>query len=172
MKRVILVRHGKSSWDDPTLDDHDRPLNARGKRAAPLTGAWLAKKGLAPDAVLCSSSKRTRQTAKRLAEALPLPEPVIERGLYHAAPVEMRDRLTVLDTALETVMVIGHQPGIGALARKLSGGKARPRCARAFEHFPTAAAAVLEFDIDDWSDLEWATGRFVDFAMPRELDAA
>lgn len=169
MKRVILVRHGKSSWDDPELDDHDRPLNERGRNAAPVTGAWLAKKGLRPDAVLCSSAKRTRQTAKRMAKAVELPEPQIDRHLYHAAPSAMRDRLAALDRAHETVMLIGHQPGLGSLTRKLSDGTARPRCARAFEHFPTAAAAVLEFDIDDWSEIADATGRFVDFALPREL---
>lgn len=170
MKKVILLRHAKSSWDDPDLDDHDRPLNERGRRAAPVSAAWLAGRGHRPDTVLCSSAERARETFALAREALGNPpEPEPERGLYHAMPARMRDRLAALDGACEVAMLIGHEPGIGALTRKLSDGRARPRCARAFQHFPTAAAAVLEFDIADWSALAYGIGRFVDFAVPREL---
>lgn len=170
MKKVILLRHAKSSWDDPATDDHDRPLNKRGKAAVPLIGGWLAHRQHLPDTVLCSSSTRTRETVSRMRSALPrLPEPVIEHELYHASPCAMRDRLARLPPDCETVMLVGHNPGLGSLVRKMSDGREKRRCRRAFEHFPTAAAAVLELDLDDWSKLDFARARFVDFAMPREL---
>ena len=170
MKTVILLRHAKSSWDDPELPDHDRPLNDRGRKAGKAIGAWLRDRGHRPDAILCSSAKRSQQTLKRVARMWDdLPGAMVEKGLYHAAPARMRDRLMALDDGWRTVLLIGHQPGIGSLTRKLSNGDVRPRCSRAFEHFPTAAAAVLEFDIDRWSDLAYGAARFVDFAVPREL---
>ena len=170
MKKLILLRHAKSSWDDPEMVDHDRPLNRRGRRSAPVIAAWLAERGDVPDAVLCSSAARARETFELAREALPeLPKPTVDRAIYHAVPRALRDRLAALDGACTTAMLIGHEPGIGALARKLSDGRPPARCARAFAHFPTAAAAVLEFDIADWNELDYGSGRFVDFAVPREL---
>ena len=170
MKKIILLRHGKSSWTDPGLDDHDRPLNPRGKAASPIVGEWLAYRKHLPDTILCSSSVRTRETVKGIRKSVPtLPEPVIERGLYHAAPEDMRRRLRDLPDEVESVMIVGHQPGLGSLARLLSNGTENRRCSRAYEHFPTAAAAVLEVDIETWSDLDHGLARFVDFAKPREL---
>lgn len=170
MKKLILLRHAKSSWEDPALDDHDRPLNRRGKEAAPVIGSWLAYRRHAPDMVLSSSAVRTRETVRGVKTAMPrLPDAVIEPALYHASPGEMLERLNRLPAALDCVMVVGHQPGLGALARKLSDGRENRRCRRAFEHFPTAAAAVLEIDAEDWADLNYAGARFVDFAKPREL---
>lgn len=169
MKKLILLRHAKSSWDDPDLDDHDRPLNKRGRRSAPAIAGWLGKRGHRPDVVLCSSAERARETFALLREAMPdLPEPLVEQELYHAAPARLRDRLAKLDAG-DVAMLIGHQPGLGAFLRKLSDGSARPRCARAYEHFPTAAAAVVEFDIPDWQALAFGSGRFTEFAVPREL---
>lgn len=170
MKKVILLRHAKSSWDDPSLDDHDRPLNGRGKASAPVIGAWLANRKHVPDRVLCSSSERTKQTVRRMRDTLPgLPDPEVDPELYHASPSTMRDRLAQLPEDCDTVMLVGHQPGLGSLVRKLSDGQERRRCRRAYEHFPTAAAAVLEFDVEDWADLDYQQARFVDFAKPREL---
>ncbi|MFK7944751.1 MAG: histidine phosphatase family protein [Paracoccaceae bacterium] len=170
MKKLILLRHAKSSWDDPSLDDHDRPLNRRGKEAAPAIGSWLAYRKHAPDLVLCSSAVRTRETVRGVRKTIPhLPDPVIERALYHASPCEMRERLNLIATDIDCVMLVGHQPGLGTLARKLSDGRENRRCRRAFQHFPTAAAAVLEFEVEDWAELDFGTARFVDFAKPREL---
>ena len=170
MKKVILLRHAKSSSDDPAIADHDRPLNKRGKAAAPLIGQWLAERRHLPDTVLCSPSARTRETVRRMRDTLPrLPEPVVERDLYHASPGTMRDRLARLPRDCGTVMLVGHNPGLGSLVRKMSDGREKRRCRRAFEHFPTGAAAVLELDLESWSELDFAKGRFVDFAVPREL---
>lgn len=170
MRTLILLRHAKSSWDDPELADHDRSLNKRGRRSAPATAAWLAERGHRPDAVLCSSARRAQETAELLRQGFPsLPEPVVERGLYHAAPGTLRARLARLDDDCNSAMVIGHEPGLGALAHALTDGRAEPGCARVFEHFPTAAAAVIALDIEGWATLDRGTGTLVDFAVPREL---
>lgn len=172
MKKVILVRHGKSSWDNPDLDDHDRPLNPRGRAAAPVIAGWLDRRRHRPDIVLCSSAQRTRETASRMASVIEdMPTPLIDEGLYHASPKAILERLRGLDSDLGTVMVIGHNPGLSALSRKLSGPNVRRRCARAFEHFPTAAAAVFTADIDRWKDLSYGETDFIDFARPKELVA-
>lgn len=170
MRRLILLRHAKSSWDDPTLDDHDRPLNRRGKAAAPLIGAWLADRGFAPDHVVCSSSARTRETWARLAPALPAaPEPQLEPRLYHADPETMLDLLREAPETARAVMLIGHEPGIGAFARRMASAVVPPECARAFEKFPTAAAAVIDLDAARWRDAGFGAGRFHAFATPRDL---
>ena len=90
MKTVILLRHAKSSWTDPALADHDRPLNDRGRGAAPAMGEWLARRDLVPDLVVCSSAVRARETVERMASAVPgMPRAVIEPRLYHAEPAAM-----------------------------------------------------------------------------------
>jgi phosphohistidine phosphatase len=120
--------------------------------------------------VLCSSSLRTRETARLMREAVPeLPEPAVETGLYHASPQRLLDRLRALDDMVSSVMLVGHNPGLSALTRKLAAPPVRPRCARAFEHFPTAAAAVFRAAIRRWSDLDYAGAEFADYARPREL---
>ncbi|MEM9764060.1 MAG: histidine phosphatase family protein [Pseudomonadota bacterium] len=170
MKTVILLRHAKSSWADETLDDHERPLNRRGKAAAPVIGDWIWRHGYRPDRVVVSSSRRTRQTLKRMRSAVPaLPEGAVEPRLYHADPPAMFALLAEQPDWAETVLLLGHQPGLSAFARRLTNGHIRPHCVRAFEHFPTAAAAVLTLEIESWAELAPASASFVDFAMPREL---
>ena len=117
-KRLILTRHAKSSWDDPLTPDHDRPLNERGKAAAADLGDWLASRGYVPDEVLCSDALRTRKTWSGIAPALP-GTPILELkpALYHAGPDVM---LAVLRHATgDTVMMIGHNPGIAEFAHRL-----------------------------------------------------
>jgi phosphohistidine phosphatase len=81
----------------------------------------------------------------------------------------MRDRLAKLPRECDTIMLVGHNPGLGSLVRKMSNGRENRRCRRAYEHFPTGAAAVLELDVEDWSKVDFNQARFVDFAVPREL---
>lgn len=170
MRRLILFRHAKSAWDDPEAADHDRPLAPRGRAAAPLMGAWLAERGYAPDHVLLSDSARTRETWALAREALPgAPQGTIVARLYHADPATMLSVLRTAPAQAATVAMVGHQPGIGGFARMLANGKTSASCARAFKHFPTAAVAVLELDINDWADADWGGARFTAFACPREL---
>lgn len=170
MRRLILFRHAKSSWAESDLADHDRPLAERGRQAAPLMAAWLAERGYAPDAVLCSSSVRAIETWAAAQPLLPqAPPPQILRDLYHADPATMLRILQAVPDSAETVLMVGHQPGIGAFARKLADDATPPRAARAFKRFPTAACAVLDLPIERWADAAFGAARFHSFAAPREL---
>ena len=165
MKRLILTRHAKSSWEDPMTPDHDRPLNARGKAAAADLGQWLASRGYVPDEVLCSDTLRTRKTWSGIAPALP-GTPILELkpALYHAGPDVM---LAVLKHArADCVMMIGHNPGIGEFAARLV---AQPPKNTEFGRYPTGATLVVDFAVDNWADVDWATGVADDFIVPRDL---
>lgn len=163
MKRLILMRHAKSSWDDPALDDHARALNARGRRSAKALGDWLRDRGHLPDRALVSSAARTHETYRLLAFQA---DAELTDSLYHADPDSM---LTVLRGASsDRVLMLGHNPGIAWFARSLLSG--RPEHPR-FDDFPTGATLVADFDIPDWCDLRPGTGRVVDFTVPRDLDS-
>ena len=167
MKRLILTRHAKSSWDDPMTPDHDRPLNERGKAAAADLGQWLASRGYVPDKVLCSDAVRTRATFSGIAPALPA-TPVLELkpALYHAGPDVM---LAVLQNAkADCVMMIGHNPGIAEFAERLV---AKAPANAEFARYPTGATLVADFMIDEWTELGWGTGVVDDFIVPREMVA-
>lgn len=172
MKTVILLRHAKSSWDDPALADIDRPLNPRGKASAPVMARWLEAKGLLPDLVLCSPSQRTRQTVGRMRKEVPeIPEPAIVDMLYEAAPEDILAALRAVPPAAATVMVVSHEPTMSSTAELLSDETVSAECAAAFGHFPTAAVAVFEAEGDDWAALGWGQMRFRSFVKPRDLMA-
>jgi len=162
-KTLILTRHAKSSWANPGLADHDRPLNKRGVKSARAVGKWLRKSGWHPDQSISSSSRRTRETfaEMRLADQAEFTD-----ALYHAGAPQMRK---VLQGATgQVVMMLGHNPGIGEFAEQLVS--APPGHSR-FYDYPTCATLIVKFDIADWSELLWNTGEVVDFAIPRELPA-
>lgn len=165
MKRLILTRHAKSSWDDPLTPDHDRPLNERGKAAAADLGQWLASRGYVPDEVLCSDALRTRKTFSGIAPALP-GTPVLELkpALYHAGPDVM---MAVLHHAVgQTVMMIGHNPGIAEFAHRLvAHTPPNPE----FTRYPTGATLVVDFMVDSWSEVTFGQGITADFVVPREI---
>ncbi|WP_010137520.1 SixA phosphatase family protein [Oceanicola sp. S124] len=161
-RRLILMRHAKSSWGDPQLPDHERPLNSRGRRAAHLLGDWLRAHAPLPDQALVSTSLRTRESWDGLGLGL-LPE--LHEDLYHAEPPQLLDSLQRASGGV--VLVLAHNPGIGLFAaRLLREPPAHPR----FADYPTGATLVAEFDIADWSALRPGTGRVVDFVVPRELE--
>ncbi len=166
MKRLLLIRHAKSSWDDPALADHDRPLAPRGRHAAERMRGHLEGQGLKPELVLCSSSRRTRETLDLLAPAFGAAERSFEEGLYGAGSAELLERLREVPDDIGTVALIGHNPGVQDLALGLADkGKDLDR---AREKFPTGALAVLGFD-GPWRDLEAGTARLESFVTPREL---
>ncbi|MDX5350025.1 MAG: histidine phosphatase family protein [Paracoccaceae bacterium] len=167
MKRLILTRHAKSSWDDPMMPDHDRPLNERGKAAAADLGQWLASRDYVPGEVLCSDALRTRKTFSGVAPALPA-TPVLELkpALYHAGPDVM---MAVLRHAkADVVMMIGHNPGIAEFAARLV---AHPPASPDFQRYPTGATLVVDFDAEDWGAVAFGSGVVVDFIVPREIVA-
>jgi phosphohistidine phosphatase len=165
MKRLILTRHAKSSWDDPATPDHDRPLNERGKAAAAELGVWLASRGYVPAEVLCSDAERTRGTWSGLAPALPgTPVLQLKPALYHAGPDVM---LAVLRHATaDCVMMIGHNPGIAEFAERLV---ARAPIHPEFARYPTGATLVCDFVTDSWDEAGFGTAATVDFIVPREI---
>src|SRR5512139_2970963 len=147
MKRLYLLRHAKSSWDDPTLADHDRPLAPRGRRAARVMAEHLRRKGIAPELVLCSPSRRTRQTLTRLAPALGENADVqLESELYAACAADLLEVLREVDS----LMMIGHNPGVQDLA--LSLARRGSAITRVRSKFPTGALATLELD-GSWREL-------------------
>lgn len=158
--RLILTRHAKSSWEDPSRPDHERPLNDRGRRSARALGDWLASRGYEPEEVLCSPSQRTRETWEGIAAA-PLevrPNIRYEPKLYHATPETM---LAILHSATApTVMMLGHNPGIAAFAAMLP---ARPPVDPEFRRYPTAATLVVDFQVGDWSQVRLGQGSVLDF---------
>ncbi|MGI1663990.1 SixA phosphatase family protein [Palleronia sp. KMU-117] len=164
-RQLILTRHAKSSWDDPRLDDHDRPLNGRGRASAAAIGDWLRAKGHLPDEVLVSGARRTVETWGCMAPTMPADVVMhSEPALYHAGPQVM---LNVLRTAkAPVVMLIGHNPGIAEFAERIvSSPPAHPR----FADYPTAATTVMDFDINDWPAADWGGGAVRDFVVPRDL---
>ena len=160
-KTLILMRHAKSDWSSGVLEDHDRPLNARGQVAAAALGDWLRSKEWLPGEVLCSTAARTRETLDRL--QLDVPVRYVD-ALYHAGSDVMD---TVLKTAsAATVLMVGHNPGITEFAARLM---AAPPAHRRFHDYPTGATLVARFDIDSWGTLGWGRGMPLDFIVPREL---
>ena len=167
MKRLYLLRHAKSSWDDPTRADHDRPLAPRGRPAAKVMAKHLGRKGIAPELVLCSPSRRTRQTLTRIAQGLGKnADARIEAELYAASAAVLLEVLHEVPDEVESVMLIGHNPGIQDLALSL----ARPgsKSARVRSKFPTAALATLELN-GTWRELAPGSAELVSFVKPKEL---
>lgn len=142
MKTVLLMRHAKSSWDDPQSDDHARVLNARGLRTAPQMGQRLLEAGYVPDMILSSSAERAQQTARMVAQALGRADCIeVARQLYLAEPDTILHMIRQTDPAVETLLLVGHNPGMEDLASML---------AASIVPFPTAAVAVFRQE-GDWS---------------------
>ena len=168
-KRLFLLRHAKSSWDDPGLDDHERPLAPRGRRAVKILGEYLRDNDIHPVLVLCSTSLRTRETLEGVA---PGGETLIEAELYHADPAQLIERLHRISDEVESVMVIGHNPTLQITALRLSeGGSSNgdgSHRAQISQKFPTGALATLSFDCR-WSELGPGCARLEDYIRPKAI---
>jgi phosphohistidine phosphatase len=170
MLTLSLLRHAKSSWDDSSLDDYERPLNKRGEAAAPRMGAFMAQHGLAPDLVLCSSAVRARQTLELVLPHLAdRPQVVYEDGFYLAAPSAMLARLQKVDAKARHVLIVGHDPGMQGLALELAGDGDPALLQALCAKFPTAGLAVIRFKGRMWSKIAPGTGRLEMFATPKSL---
>ncbi len=160
--RLILMRHAKSSWDDLTLSDHDRPLNKRGRTAAKALGVWLKEQGFTPDQVLCSTAVRTRETLARSVGAL---STEFLQGLYHASAHKMLDSVQTHGSG-KALMLVAHNPGIAEFAESIvQSPPAHPR----FFDYPSGATLVVEFEVESWNDVRFGQGRLKAFIVPREL---
>ncbi len=161
VKRVWLLRHAKSRWDDPGLADHDRPLAPRGLRAAERIARWASDNEVRPDLVLCSSALRARATLDLVVRALGNPATEIEEGLYHASGVELLERLTAVHASVSEVLLVGHNPGLHELACLLAPPGP--------ETFPTGALAELRLAITTWPETSPGCASLERLVVPRSL---
>jgi len=153
---LALVRHAKSDWGDPSLDDHDRPLNERGLRDAPRMARGLAGRGFRPEFVLSSTAVRARTTAAYFADALAAPVRLEER--LYGAPASLLLRAAA-ESGASSIVVVAHDPGMTALAGRLSGDQ--------IEHMPTCAVATFTWDEDDWAVVDAVDPVAFTFDAPR-----
>ena len=163
MLRLILMRHAKSDWDNPDLYDFKRPLNKRGRASAEALGQWLRDRAYLPDEVLCSSSVRTTETLRQL-KLDPQTKTEMVRTLYHAGAQSMLEVLR--EASGSVVLMIGHNPGICALANALLR---EPATHERLSDYPTGATLVCDFDVTAWAEVDWHSADYVDFVVPREL---
>jgi len=162
MKTLLVLRHAKSSWNDPQLDDHERPLNERGRRDGPRMGKLVQEYGLIPDIVISSDAVRARLTAEAVAAAARyVGEIVLDPHLYLASPADILSLLRTVRENAETVMIIGHNPGLEELVEQLTDER---------HDLPTAALAHIVLEIDQWRDLTLSTrGTLLGHWRPKEL---
>ena len=167
-KRLFILRHAKSSWDDPGLDDHDRPLAPRGRRAVEALAAHLDSAGVEPGLVLCSTARRTRET---LEGVRPSGEWLIEPDLYEASADHLVKRLRQVPAEVPAVMVVGHNPALQMLVLRLAAPPVDGAAAGlegVQRKFPTGALATLELDCD-WNELAPGCATLVSFVRPKQL---
>jgi phosphohistidine phosphatase len=161
VKRLLILRHAKSSWADSSQDDWERPLNERGARDAPLVGHWLRQQQFVPELIITSDAVRARSTAEAAAAAAGYAGTIITHPeLYLATPQQAIDVVREDGGEAGTVMIVGHNPGLEDLVWALTG-----------EHhaMPTAALAVVDLPIARWSELDHsAAGSITDTWQPRE----
>ncbi|HEV7369096.1 histidine phosphatase family protein [Arenibaculum sp.] len=169
MKTLHLLRHAKSSRDDPDLPDHDRPLADRGREAAAWVGRHMAGRGLAPGLVLCSTARRAEDTLALALSAAGAGWPVErERGLYLAGAPALLDRLRRIPDEVGSVLLVGHNPDLHDLARDLASSGDGEALAGLRQGFPTATLAGIEFDVPSWRELAAGSGRLVGYTVPRK----
>lgn len=159
MKKLLIMRHAKSDWNQPFASDFERPLNGRGEQDAPRMGEWLAERDLFPDLILSSPAVRARSTAELVADAAGFDcDMALDRRIYHADAATLLEVINGLPDWAETVMLFGHNPGFEDLVSALSGSD---------ERMPTAAIACINLAIDAWAEAE--RGELQWLATPKTL---
>jgi len=169
VKTLYLLRHAKSSWDDASVEDFDRPLNDRGRETAPRMGAFLAREGLVPATVVCSAARRAVETWDLVAPALGRPPNRIETGLYLASSDTILDIVRALPPDADSAMLVGHNPGIEETAIRLGGAGDPALIVKLERKFPTCIVAVIAFDTDDWSEIAEGRGRLERFVRGKDV---
>lgn len=164
MKTVLLLRHAKSSWDHPDLSDFERPLNARGLKAAPLMGEYMRSRSIQPDLILCSPAERASQTAAHVLGAARLHlEARFDRRIYEADAPRLLRIISEVEDAARTVLIIGHNPGLSDLLERLTNET---------RHLPTAALASIALDIGRWIEVRELSGQLEWLVTPRDLESS
>lgn len=172
MKTLLVLRHAKSSWDDPSLDDHDRPLNPRGARAGTLIGRHLAAHGPEPDLVLCSTARRARDTLALVEAQHPGAFTVeYDRGLYLPGELALLGRIQDLNDTHSCAMIVAHNPDLQQLVLMLAADGDPEQLLRVRTKYPTGALATLVMAVDRWAAVAPGTGRLADLVTPKTLKA-
>jgi phosphohistidine phosphatase len=162
MKELLIMRHAKSSWDQPYRTDFERPLNKRGRKAAPRMGEFLAERDLLPDLIVSSPAERAKQTADLFSEASGYDgELRFEQDIYHAFAGDLLAVVRGLPDEAERVMLVGHNPGFEMLVEQLCGGDVR---------MTTAAIAYIKLPVLSWKDVESEMGELQWLVTPKLLD--
>jgi phosphohistidine phosphatase len=161
MKTLILVRHAKSSWDDPALNDRDRPLNGRGKKDAPAMGERLAKLGLHPDLILTSPAVRALTTAELIAKALDYKRKniLVDERIYGAEPEELLKLIHALSDEVNCAMLFGHNPELSELTQAFSP---------AISHLPTCAVVEMHFEASAWPQISREMLKRIEMHLPKK----
>lgn len=165
MKYILLLRHAKSSWKDLSLSDHDRSLNKRGKRTAPIMGQRLVIKEYQPQHIISSTARRALDTASIVANQIGFDTDVIEtnRDLFHAWPDNICEVIAYCHDSISKLMVVGHNPGLTMLANQLL-------TSNKFDNIPTAGLVTISIDINNWQEilkLENVNCQLIDFDYPK-----
>lgn len=170
MPTLYLLRHAKSSWEDRTLHDFDRPLSSRGIKACKKMTKHLIKSGIKPDLVLCSSSMRTQQTLEGISKAFKKSTEIrFEYGIYEAGSQALLKRLRRVDKKYASVMMIGHNTGLEHLALALTSGMETKSLARMRAKYPTLALACIESKQKSWATLGPGSSKLKGFVIPADL---
>jgi phosphohistidine phosphatase len=171
MKTLYLLRHAKSSWKEP-LDDRDRPLSPRGRRAAPAMAEYMKAEGLVPDRVLCSPAVRARATWAGMAPVLGSIPVSYHAVIYDAGSVGLLDLIHGVDDGQVSLLLVGHNPAIEELASRLVGRGPDELRDRLRRKYPTAALAALDLPVDHWREAAWGAATLVRFVRPKDLAVA
>ena len=173
MRSLTLLRHAKSSWDDESLDDFDRPLNDRGRKAARAIGKHLAAKGTKFDLILASPAQRVVETLEGLAAGGWAAGAMrFERAIYFASTIDLFELVRSTSDKVQRLMLVGHNPGLAMLAVQLTEDDAEGLRAMVAEKYPTGALAEIALDVESWKDVDRCCGRLTAFTPPRSLTGA
>jgi phosphohistidine phosphatase len=160
MKTLFILRHAKSSWDQPDLADFDRPLNDRGEAAAPFMGQVMKREGFEPEVILSSPAARAKATASLARESAGIAgEIVFDEQIYEASVKTLREVVSGIDDKFRSAMIVGHNPGMEGFVHFLTGS---------VESMPTAALAVIDIDVASWSDIDARRGTLRTVIRPKD----
>jgi phosphohistidine phosphatase len=160
MKTLLILRHAKSGWDDPDLADFDRPLSSRGLSAAPLMGSVIYKNNLQPQMILSSPAKRAKQTAILVKETAEIAAEIrFAENIYEASPLKLLSVVSQIDDKTESVLLIGHNPGLEGLVRMVTGDA---------YSLPTAALVKIDLKIESWNEINANCGKVTFFVRPKD----
>lgn len=169
-RRLLLLRHAKSSWKDASLPDAERPLNARGRRSCELLQAHLEAANVGADLVVCSTARRTVETLERIVSGFAgHPEISVDERVYHGRAADLLSIARETDEGTASLMLIGHNPAIGELARGLAGAGAD--LAQLRDKYATGALATISFAVP-WPELGEGAGTLESYVRPKDLEAS